>query len=88
VKKLWQRWKMDKVANLIEYLTEFTEEDGMPRNVKLRIGDIIAILKEDIDLSIKVHKVSQILEELNEDSNIESHIRTELYGILPMLESL
>jgi len=77
-----------KIENLIEFLQEVSEEEGMPRNVKLQIAGIVDILKGDAETTVKVHEATQILEELNEDSNIESHVRTQLYSIVPLLENL
>lgn len=77
-----------KITNLIEYLGEMTDDQSVPRNVKAKMAEVVAILKSDVELSIKKHKVAQIFDDLQDDSNIDSYTRTQLWSVVPLVESL
>ena len=77
-----------KIISLIEYLGEMAEDQSVPRNVKAKMNEVIGILKSDVDLSIKKHKVGQIFDELQDDSNIDSYTRTQLWSVVPLIEGL
>ncbi|MCB9358791.1 UPF0147 family protein [Candidatus Woesearchaeota archaeon] len=78
----------DKIENIIEFLDEMKEEDTVPKNVKLKIADVIGILKSNLEESLKIDKVMHIFDELNEDSNLDSFTRTQLWNVVSMLESI
>jgi len=78
----------DKLSNIISFLGDLKEDSTVPKNVKVKISDIVAILKDDSENSIKVDKVMHIFDELNDDSNIDSFTRTQLWNVVSMLESL
>jgi uncharacterized protein (UPF0147 family) len=79
---------MSDYENIITFLDELKEDSSCPKNVRTRIAEIAEILNGSSEQSIKVDKAIHILEELQEDANIDSFTRTQLYNIIPMLESL
>ncbi len=76
------------LENIIEFINELNDDSTVPKNVKTKLGEVMSILKEDLDKSIKVDKVMHIFDELNDDSNIDSFTRTQLWNVVSMLESL
>ncbi|MFT4303124.1 MAG: UPF0147 family protein [Candidatus Woesearchaeota archaeon] len=77
-----------QIDDIIDFLDDLREDTSVPKNVKLRIAEVVEILKCDIDSSLKVDKVMHIFDELNDDSNIDSFTRTQLWNVVSMLESL
>ena len=78
----------DTFEQIVKRLKDLKEDPSVPKNVKLKISDIIGILEKEDDKSIKLDKIVHIFDELNEDSNIDSYTRTQLWNIASMLESL
>ncbi len=77
-----------KVNEIVEYLTELHNDNTVPRNVKGRIDVIIKSLRDDTELSLKVNKALNILDEISDDNNIQAYTRTQIWNIASMLESL
>ncbi len=63
------------------------EEDScVPKNVKLKLGQVIKILETKEEQSLKVSKALHELEEMTEDTNMQADTRTVLYNIVSLLE--
>lgn len=78
----------DKIRNIVEYLVEMKEDSTVSRNVKAKMDEVIAILKENSDLSIKKDRAVHIFDILNDDVNIDSFTRTQLWNVVSLIESL
>ena len=77
-----------KLDNIIEVLKDMKEDSTVPKNVKTKVIQIVEILGSKVDMSIKVDKVMHIFDQLNDDSNIDSFTRTQLWNVVSMLETL
>ncbi len=77
--------KFDKVEITIKMLTE---DSGTPRSVREKLNKFLHYIKQPIDDSTKISTILSDLEELCMDVNIPSHVRTQLYSISSILESL
>jgi uncharacterized protein len=73
---------------VIQALTALKEDDGVPKNVRAKIDTIINDLKDESDLSMKVGKSLHNLDEISEDLNLPSFIRTQIWNVSSMLEKL
>jgi len=62
------------------------EDPTIPRNVKERLREIFEILEKDGDISLKVDKSIQLLDEINDDSNLQSYTRTQVWNLVSVLE--
>ena len=78
----------ENIKEIIEFINDLQEESSVPRNVKAKLLNITEILKEDSDKSLKVNKALHELDEINDDVNIQSYIRTQIWNIASMLEKL
>ena len=80
----------EPVQNIVEALQELTNDNTVPRNIKSKIDDIIGILKEDNgqDMSIKVNKALSELDDISDDTNLQSYTRTQIWNIVSMLEMI
>jgi len=78
----------EKLKEIINALSELKEDMGVPKNIKNRINHIIEILNQDSDLSISVNKVSSELDEILDDTNIQSYTRIQILNIVSLLETI
>lgn len=62
------------------------EDPTIPRNVKERLREIFEILENDGDISLKVDKAIQLLDDINDDSNLQSYTRTQVWNLVSILE--
>jgi len=72
----------------IEKLEELEKDVNIPKNIKIKIEGIIDILKEDTELSIKINKALNELDEISNDSNLEPYTRTQIWNIVSILEKI
>ncbi len=78
-----------QVNDVIEALQEVMDDQTVPRNVKARLESSLQTLKNDDDeLSLKVSKVIQDLDEIANDTNTQSYTRSQIWNILSLLESI
>jgi len=82
-----QKNQAKKVEEIISALTELLEDTTVPKNIKTRVENAINALKED-DVSIGVDKALQELDEAADDVNIQPYTRTQIWGIVSMLEKI
>ena len=82
--------KMDEgVVEIIDLLKELQEDNTVPRNVKLKLQGMQDVLeKEEGDLSLRVNKILADVEEIANDINLPMFIRTQIWNLTSMLESL
>ncbi len=77
-----------EVNDVIAVLEDLGKDSTVPKNVKDKVLEVIGILKEESEFSIKVNKALNELDEVTDDSNMQPYTRTQLFNIVTMLESL
>lgn len=78
-----------RVQSIIESLQEIADDAGAPRNVKLKLTNIITVLKnEKEELLIRKDKALSALDEIAEDANLQAYARTQIWNIVSALEML
>ena len=75
----------DEIIGVIE---DMLDDNTVPKNVKRKLEVSLEILNSKDEMSVKINKVLSELEELSEDSNMQSYTRTQLWNIVSMLEML
>ena len=78
----------EKIQNIVRYLGEMKTDSTVPKNVKLKMDEVIVILNSDSEVSMKVDRAVHIFDKLNEDSNIDSFTRTQLWNVVSLIESI
>ena len=69
----------EQLDNLKKMLGEMKEDNSVPRNIKSKIDEVIGeIGNEDCEFDIKVSRLLNGLEEISEDPNLPSYIRSEI----------
>lgn len=77
-----------EIENIIEIFNEMHEDSTVPKNVRTKIQEIINTLKEDTQLSIKVNKALNDLDEIASDVNLQPYTRTQMWNIISILEKM
>jgi len=80
--------KQEQLNSILEVLKELSEDSTVPKNVKAKVLEVIDILKSSEELSLKISKALQELEEISDDNNLQSFTRTQIWNITSMLEKI
>jgi uncharacterized protein (UPF0147 family) len=67
-------------------LQELREDNTVPRNVKSKIEEVQKILQANTDISIRVNKALNELEEISNDTNMQPYTRTQVWNVISLLE--
>jgi len=78
----------EALIKVIEALNELKEDNTVPKNIKAKLDNMIGMLKEDTDDSIKVSRVIHEIEEITEDANMQPYTRTQIFNVVSLLEML
>jgi len=79
---------MDQVKQVLQTLEDLQQDSDIPKNVKAKLGDIANQLQSAKEVSLCVNKVLADLEEIGNDANMDSFVRTQLFNVSAMLERL
>jgi uncharacterized protein (UPF0147 family) len=79
---------MEQLTIVIAALRELEGDAQVPKNVKNTIANTIKTLEQDAEMSIKVSRALQELEQLAEDNNMQAYTRTQIFNIVSLLEVL
>lgn len=74
------------VASIITELETLLNDSSVPRSVHQKVGEVIRILQQEGELSIKVNRALQTLEGVTDDQNVPAFTRTQLFSIVSLLE--
>ncbi len=76
------------VESIEPALNELKEDASVPKNVKIKIEKVIGILRKNSEVTIKVSKALNELEEVADDVNLESYTRTQIWSVISALEKI
>jgi len=79
---------MAELPEVIEALNDLMSDNTVPRNIKTKLEETIKALKNESDISLSVNKALHELDEIQDDTNLQAHTRTQLWGISSMLETV
>ncbi len=77
-----------QIEDVIGALSMLEDEIGVPKNVKAKILGIISDLKDKKDISITINRALSDLDEVSNDTNIQSYTRTQILNVVSLLEKL
>jgi len=78
----------ENLDEIFEFLNELKDDNTISKNVREKISNIINVLSEDSELSLRVNKVMQNLDEISEDISLPSYTRTQIWNIVTLLENI
>lgn len=81
---------MVKVSDVVEMVNEIIDDPSLPKNIKAKLEEIIAELKEvkATDVKLRADKCIHELDDVSSDVNLQPFVRTQIWSIVSMLEAL
>ncbi len=76
---------LEQIHSIIQ---ELKDDGSIPKNVIAKLEVMEKIFENGDDLYIKVDKALQVVEEVVDDSNLQPFMRTRLWNISSLLESM
>ena len=77
-----------KIDSIEPVLSELKDDATVPKNVRLKIEKVMALLNDKTEMQIKVSKALNELEEIADDVNLQSYTRTQVWNIISVLEKI
>lgn len=80
--------KTAQFSEVIFALDELRNDTGVPKNVKTKLSEMIHDLNDCCDGSMIVNKLLNELDDISSDINLQPFVRTQIFNISGILESL
>ena len=79
----------EQLINVKNMLGDIKEDDSVPKNIRSKINEVICeIGNEDCEVDIKVSRLLNKLEEISEDVNLPSYIRSDILMTIGILSEI
>jgi len=79
----------ESMKGAIETLEQITSSNSTPKTIKKSITDLIADLKNpEYSLSVRAANTISLLDDVTQDPNMPSYVRTQLWQAVSKLESI
>ena len=76
-------------GEVFNMISKIEQDTTVPKNIKIKIQNILVDLKEEEkELDFRINRALQDLDEISEDNNIPDYIRTQIWSIVSLLESI
>ncbi|HLD05031.1 MAG TPA: UPF0147 family protein [Candidatus Nanoarchaeia archaeon] len=69
-------------------LNNLIGDNNVPKNIRSRLGTILQGLDNTQDLHLKLNQSLADLDDISNDINLPPFVRTELFGVLSLLENM
>ncbi|HIH22364.1 TPA: hypothetical protein HA238_01410 [Candidatus Micrarchaeota archaeon] len=78
----------NKVGEAISLLDMLSNESSIPKNIRKALSDAKQRLESNEELNVKVSAAVYIIDSISDDINMPAHARTQIWGVVSMLESM
>ena len=79
----------ESMKEAIETLEQITSSNSTPKTIKKSITDLIADLNNpEYSLSVRAANTISLLDDVTQDPNMPSYVRTQLWQAVSKLESI
>ena len=78
---------MMDINEILSVVSQIEQDSTVPKNVKTKIKEIIAILQQDLDAAVRSNKILQELDDIADDPNMPAYTRTQIWSIVSALET-
>lgn len=79
----------ESMKEAIETLSQIATNNSTPKTIKKSITDLIADLSSDeYSLSVRAANTISLLDDVTQDPNMPSYVRTQLWQAVSKLESI
>ena len=74
---------------VIKAINALLQDRLLPKSVITKLTSVVKILKnEDEELQLRLNKTQEILNQITEDSNLPSFVKTQIWHLAEMLERI
>jgi len=75
--------------NAMSSLNQLATSPSTPRNIRKNITSLLEELKsEEYSMSVRAANTTSLLDDITQDPNMPSYVRTSLWQIVSMLENI
>ena len=79
----------ESMREAIETLSQIASNNSTPKTIKKSIADLIVDLNnEEYSLSVRAANTISLLDDVTQDPNMPSYVRTQLWQAVSKLESI
>lgn len=79
----------ESMKRAIETLEQITSSNSTPKTIKKSITDLVIELKNsEYSLSVRAANTISLLDDVTQDANMPSYVRTQLWQAVSKLESI
>ena len=79
----------ESMKGAIETLEQITSSNSTPKTIKKSITDLVTELKNsEYSLSVRAANTISLLDDVTQDANMPSYVRTQLWQAVSKLESI
>lgn len=79
----------ESMKEAIETLNQIASNNSTPKTIRKSISDLIEDLnKEEYSLSVRAANTISLLDDVTQDPNMPSYVRTQLWQAVSKLESI
>ena len=79
----------ESMKEAVETLNQIASNNSTPKTIKKSISDLIVDLnKEEHSLSVRAANTISLLDDVTQDPNMPSYVRTQLWQAVSKLESI
>jgi uncharacterized protein len=77
------------IESVIKAMNGLLQDKLLPKSVVIKLNNSVEILKNDKEeMQLRINRVQEILNEITEDSNLPSFVKTQIWNISGMLEKV
>ncbi len=80
---------LESLNNAMSTLNQIATNPSTPKNIRKNIADIVEQLKSDeYSISVRAANTISLLDDVTQDPNLPSYVRTSLWQAVSTLESI
>ena len=80
---------LESLNNAMSTLNQIATNSSTPRNIRKNIAELIEGLKSDkYSISVRAVNIISLLDDVTQDPNLPSYVRTSLWQAVSTLESI
>ena len=80
---------LESLNNAVSTLNQIATNPSTPKNIRKNIADIVEQLKSDeYSISVRAANTISLLDDVTQDPNLPSYVRTSLWQAVSTLESI
>jgi len=84
-----EKQNKESLNNAIQTLNQLVKSNSTPKNIKNNITEMITELQSgEYSISVRASNLIGTLDDITQDPNIPSYIRTSLWQVVSVLESI